>query len=228
MRVLLPRELLLPISNIYPDLKIKCVDDYLKLETFCFSNGIGGGKIKYLKYDGGITNLDGHISVCNSGDIIQNTVYGNFAVLFENIKSPVHFEDVSAKLKCLNNSPECEKLNNFLEKILSIIADINNISLNDVKKQMQLLKWEIENIWPKIKTDNGFWVKDDIILERQREGIAIAKAKGKYKGGVKKLSEEQINEIKAVVNDRKTNITQLAKKYRITRQTIYNLIKEEK
>ena len=67
-----------------------------------------------------------------------------------------------------------------------------------------------------------------IILERQKEGIAIAKAKGKYKGGVKKLSDEQINEIKAVVNDRKTNITQLAKKYRITRQTIYNLIKEEK
>ena len=47
-----------------------------------------------------------------------------------------------------------------------------------------------------------------IILERQKEGIAIAKAKGKYKGGVKKLSEEQINEIKAVVNDRKTNIYQ--------------------
>ena len=65
----------------------------------------------------------------------------------------------------------------------------------------------------------------DNILQRQKEGIAIAKAKGKYKGGVKKLSEEQINEIKAVVNDRKTNITQLAKKYRITRQTIYNLIK---
>lgn len=26
-----------------------------------------------------------------------------------------------------------------------------------------------------------------IILERQKEGIAIAKAKGKYKGGVKKI-----------------------------------------
>ncbi len=172
MRVLLPRELLRPISNICPDLKIKCVDDYLKLKTFCFSNGIGGGKIKYLKYDGGITNLDGHISVCNSGNIIQNTAYGNFAVLFENIKSQVHFENVSAKLKCLNNSPECEKLNNFLEKILSIIADINNISLNDIKKQMQLLKWKIENIWPRIKTDNGFWVKDDIALIGDATGLA--------------------------------------------------------
>ena len=64
-----------------------------------------------------------------------------------------------------------------------------------------------------------------IILERQKEGIAIAKAKGKYKGGKKKLSDQQIQEIKAVVNNRKTNISTLAKKYNITRQTIYNLIK---
>ena len=64
-----------------------------------------------------------------------------------------------------------------------------------------------------------------IILERQKEGIAIAKAKGKYKGGKKKLSDQQIQEIKAVVNDRKTNISLLAKNYGVTRQTIYNLIK---
>lgn len=65
----------------------------------------------------------------------------------------------------------------------------------------------------------------EIILERQREGIAIAKQKGKYKGGQKKLSEEQIKEIKALVMGRTTNISQLAKKYNVTRQTIYNLIK---
>lgn len=65
----------------------------------------------------------------------------------------------------------------------------------------------------------------EIILERQREGIAIAKQKGKYKGGQKKLSEEQIKEIRALVMGRTTNISQLAKKYNVTRQTIYNLIK---
>ena len=65
----------------------------------------------------------------------------------------------------------------------------------------------------------------EILLERQREGIAIAKQKGKYKGGKKKLSNEQIHEIKAVVMDRTTNISQLAKKYNVTRQTIYNLVK---
>ena len=65
----------------------------------------------------------------------------------------------------------------------------------------------------------------EIILERQREGIAIAKQKGKYKGGQKKLAEEQIKEIKALVKDDKLPITEIARQYKITRQTVYNLIK---
>ncbi len=36
----------------------------------------------------------------------------------------------------------------------------------------------------------------NIILERQREGIAIAKAKGKYLGRAKKLTNEQLTELK--------------------------------
>lgn len=65
----------------------------------------------------------------------------------------------------------------------------------------------------------------EIILERQREGIAIAKQKGKYKGGQKKLSDEQIKEIKALVEKKELHITAIAKKYNVTRQTIYNLMK---
>lgn len=34
-----------------------------------------------------------------------------------------------------------------------------------------------------------------ILLERQREGIAVAKAKGKYKGGKNKLTNEQEAEL---------------------------------
>lgn len=65
----------------------------------------------------------------------------------------------------------------------------------------------------------------EIILERQREGIAIAKQKGKYKGGQKKLSEEQIKEIRALVEENKLPITEIARQYKITRQTVYNLMK---
>ena len=35
-----------------------------------------------------------------------------------------------------------------------------------------------------------------LILERQKEGIALAKMKGKYKGGKHKLSAEKVSELK--------------------------------
>ncbi|PLW01847.1 recombinase family protein [Corynebacterium ulcerans] len=61
------------------------------------------------------------------------------------------------------------------------------------------------------------------ILERQREGIAIAKAKGKYKGRKAALSDEQVEEL----TQRKQageSITSLASAFGISRQTVYNYL----
>ncbi|MFA6198882.1 MAG: recombinase family protein [Bacteroidales bacterium] len=65
-----------------------------------------------------------------------------------------------------------------------------------------------------------------IILERQREGIAIAKAKGVYKGRKAKLSSEQIKLMKA---DFHAGIakTKIAEKYGVTRSYVYQLVKQE-
>jgi DNA invertase Pin-like site-specific DNA recombinase len=60
-----------------------------------------------------------------------------------------------------------------------------------------------------------------MILERQREGIAIAKAAGKYKGRKASLSQGQVNELR----ERLTNgesVTTLASEYGVSRQTVYN------
>ena len=63
----------------------------------------------------------------------------------------------------------------------------------------------------------------NLILERQREGIALAKMHGKYKGGQPKLTAQQVEEIKALVNNH-TPITQIAKQYGISRRTVYNYL----
>lgn len=63
----------------------------------------------------------------------------------------------------------------------------------------------------------------NLILERQREGIALAKLKGKYKGGQHKLTNEQAEEIKTLVNNR-TPITTIAKQFNISRRTVYNYL----
>jgi DNA invertase Pin-like site-specific DNA recombinase len=62
-----------------------------------------------------------------------------------------------------------------------------------------------------------------IAKERQREGIAIAKSKGVYKGGTKKLSPEQVADIKQRVAAGIPR-ARIAKDLGITRQTLYNYV----
>ena len=63
----------------------------------------------------------------------------------------------------------------------------------------------------------------NIILERQREGIAIAKEKGVYKGRKSKLTKEQINTMKMDFENGLAK-TEIAKKYGVTRAYVYQLV----
>jgi len=63
-----------------------------------------------------------------------------------------------------------------------------------------------------------------LIKERQREGIAAAKAKGKHLGRRAILDDNQ----KAAIREKRstgTNPTQLAKEYGVSRATIYNIVR---
>ena len=65
----------------------------------------------------------------------------------------------------------------------------------------------------------------DLMLERQREGIAIAKEKGKYKGRRSNFTNDDISKIE-IEFAQTTNKTRLADKYRISRGYLYELIKK--
>lgn len=60
-----------------------------------------------------------------------------------------------------------------------------------------------------------------LILERQREGIAIAKAKGKYKGRVPSLTDDQATTV-ADRLDAGESAVALAREYGVSRATVYN------
>ena len=60
-----------------------------------------------------------------------------------------------------------------------------------------------------------------MILERQREGIALAKAAGKYKGRKAALTNDQASELRARL-DSGESVTALATEYGVSRQTVYN------
>lgn len=64
----------------------------------------------------------------------------------------------------------------------------------------------------------------DLLLERQREGISIAKAKGKYRGKQSKFSEVDVARIREEFQHC-DNKQKLANRYGITRGYLYELVK---
>ncbi len=65
------------------------------------------------------------------------------------------------------------------------------------------------------------------ILERQREGIAIAKREGKYRGGqIKKIDGALFEKLKAEYTGRKINKRQFAEQLCISRPTLDKILKE--
>ena len=63
-----------------------------------------------------------------------------------------------------------------------------------------------------------------LIRERQAEGIANAKKNGIRFGKEKKLSPPQVEEVRELAKNRYSK-TELAEKFKVSRQTIYNVLK---
>lgn len=64
-----------------------------------------------------------------------------------------------------------------------------------------------------------------MILERQREGIALAKADGKYRGSKPKLSEDQARELKHRAAQGESKAA-LARAYGVSRETVYTYLRD--
>lgn len=63
-----------------------------------------------------------------------------------------------------------------------------------------------------------------LIRERQREGIALAKARGAYRGRPRRLSPDQIDELRQRALSGESR-TQLAQEYGISRETLYQYLR---
>ena len=65
-----------------------------------------------------------------------------------------------------------------------------------------------------------------LIGERQREGIALAKHRGAYRGRKPSLSGDQIRELRRLAREG-TGKVALARQFKISRQTVYEYLKQE-
>lgn len=65
-----------------------------------------------------------------------------------------------------------------------------------------------------------------LMLQRQREGIAIAKANGKYKGRQSKQRPENWESLKAMYMSRQITVSDIAKRCDVSRPVVYKWLKE--
>lgn len=65
-----------------------------------------------------------------------------------------------------------------------------------------------------------------LMLQRQREGIAIAKANGKYKGRQSKQKPEEWERLKALYMSRQITVSEIAKRCDVSRPIVYKWLKE--
>jgi len=66
-----------------------------------------------------------------------------------------------------------------------------------------------------------------LIRERQREGVALAKERGAYRGRKRHLDDNEIEELRGRVGAGE-NKTSLARKYGISRETLYTYLRTKK
>ena len=66
-----------------------------------------------------------------------------------------------------------------------------------------------------------------LIRERQREGILLAKKKGLFRGRKKSLSHTQVSQILQKIQSGEKK-TQVAKEFNISRETLYQYLRDEK
>lgn len=163
-RVLMPSKYMDKLSQIHPDYKIKQNNIDSKLETFCFCNEKNGGRLEFVRYDD-FLNIDGQMSINTLGHNINNTAYGNFAVLYENKANPVRFEGFVSRIKGTGGSfdyniqnwhkfnengffkeNEAKALSEFLDNFLDIVARENNIDKSVLYNEIRIAGPEAENI----------------------------------------------------------------------------------
>lgn len=66
----------------------------------------------------------------------------------------------------------------------------------------------------------------DLIKERAADGIARAKANGVKFGARRKLSDTELEEVRMWLQSPQINRTDLARKYRISRSTLYRIAQD--
>jgi DNA invertase Pin-like site-specific DNA recombinase len=123
----------------------------------------------------------------------------------------IHVHDISRMAR--NTEDLLRLVKEFTEQGISLMFHKEHLEFNGKNSPMQQLMLTM--------LGGIYQFERSMILERQREGIAIAKAKGKYRG--KPINEALHDKIRELFSQG-INKTQIAKQLGCTRPTVYKAL----
>ena len=128
------------------------------------------------------------------------------------------------------NRPKFDEMMNFLrEGDELIVSEFHSLTKKDVK--VLSLKEQLDTSTPQgrfMLTIFGAIAEfeRELILQRQREGIQLAKAAGKYKGRNAKKRPKDFDFYKQGYYNRQYTVTEIAKHYKVSRPTVYKWLRQ--
>ena len=127
------------------------------------------------------------------------------------------------------NVHSMDRLARNTRDLLNIVEEINNIGAT-IKFHKENLTFSSDKKDPYQEMMMTMLaavssLERSLINDRVREGVALAKAKGKYKGGKNKLSDEQVKELNNLYKNG-VSVAEIARKFEITRPTVYSYIEK--
>lgn len=122
---------------------------------------------------------------------------------------------------------EMSRLGRSTRDLLDIVEELNNKKVGVVFIKEGITTSGIHNkLIMTIFAGLAEWERD-MIRERQAEGIALAKAAGKYKGRpCKKYDKDVLDSLLVDLKTKKMTVVDVSKKLGVSRATVYRLIKQ--
>ena len=121
------------------------------------------------------------------------------------------------------------RLSRSTKDLLDTIEKLNNkgVKLVSLKEQFDTSTPTGKLMLGLISSINQY--EREILLERQREGIEIAKQKNVYKGRSRKEFDEiLLNDVLGKVQNKSITVSEAARRLNVTRPTVYNILKRLK
>ena len=148
--------------------------------------------------------------------------------------SPTDMKEYERMLRYLEEGdvlvvPEFARLSKNIAELLEVVERLNSkkITLVSCREKFNSNTAEGKSL---IKAMSVFADFDErVLLQRRREGIAKAKADGKYKGGGRLIKRpDNFGEFEELYRSKRMTVVDIAKHFNVSRVTVYKWLKEIK